>query len=166
MAFFNHAWENCLRNDERSVQVYIDNLTEFLGFHFEHWNSFDDSCIVYENIDYTDIFLNLFDCFLNLSLVSNVADISMNVSDSSFFVIFKTVVELFLSAVIENNFCACGCISLGDSKTDAIRSTSNPSNFTSKVKIFHFEFCHVKSPKITKDILRILDKNDKINEKN
>ena len=145
MAFCNHARKNCLRNDERSVQVNVDNLTEFLCFHLKHWNSFDDSCIVYEDVNYTDIFLNLFDCFLNLLFVCDITDISVNVSDSSFFVIFKTVVELFLSAVVENNFCACGCISLGDSKTDAIRSTSNPSNFTSKVKIFHFEFCHVKS---------------------
>ena len=43
---------NCLGNDERSVQVYIDNFAEFICLHLKHRLSHDDSGIVYKDIDH------------------------------------------------------------------------------------------------------------------
>ena len=68
MALLDHRGDDGLRNDERSVQVNVDDLTELLGGHVAHRDALDDAGVVDQHIDVADLGSDLLDhCLLYTS---------------------------------------------------------------------------------------------------
>lgn len=56
VTLLHHCRQNSLRNDERSIQVDVDNATEIGSFHFVHRDTADDTCVVNQNINRAHFF--------------------------------------------------------------------------------------------------------------
>ena len=84
VTFLYHRRDNSLGYDKRSVQVYVDHLTEFSSRHFVHRNTLDDTCIVHQNIDHAHFFLNLGNHSVHLLFICHVAYITFSIDAFSF----------------------------------------------------------------------------------
>ena len=129
MSFFDHGWNHCFGYNKRSIQIHIDDLSEFRCFHLTHWNTFDDSGIVHKNVDHADFLLNFCNEFIYLLLIRYIADITV-CFDSFFLISCNPLVYQLLFDIIENNCCAGFCISSCDRKTDTIGCSCDKSNFS------------------------------------
>ena len=129
VTFFNHRRDNSLRHNKRSIQVYINYLTEFSCRHFVHRDTLNDTCIVNQNIDNAYFFLNLSNHSVHLFFVGYIAYITFSFNTFSF-VSSNTFVYQFLFDIVEHDFCTCLSKSSSQSKTDSVRCTSNKCNFT------------------------------------
>ena len=123
----HHLRQNSRRADERGHKVDIDNLLEFLALHLVHRDTLDDTGIVDENVNLTDLFMNGLYESLYGNLIGNVADITLDVGDAGLFVIIKTALKGSLVDVVENDVLdACSHKSLGNVETDTVGSSGNP----------------------------------------
>ena len=119
MSLLDHSRDNCLGNDERSVQVYINDFAEFICLHLEHWLSHDDTGVVYKDIDHSDFLVDLSDHSLYLLLVCDITYIAVSL-DASLFVGSKPHIYLLLIDIIEADRCARLSVSRCDAKSDPV----------------------------------------------
>ncbi|CUP97126.1 Uncharacterised protein [Dorea longicatena] len=129
VSFFFHSRNNCFRNDEWSIQIYIDYFSELISFHLKHWFSHDDTCIIYKNIDDSNFFIDFSNHCLNLCFICYITYISVCIY-TDFFVCSNSFIYFFLTKIIKADCCSCFCISRCDSKSDSIRCSCYECNFT------------------------------------
>ena len=134
MSFFHHRRQNCFRNNERSIQVNINNTTEISSFHFVHRNATDNTGIVYKNINGTYFFCDSGNHSLYGRFIRYITYISVCL-DSFFSVRSQTFIHQFLIDVVETDSCALFRKSRCNSKTDTIRSACYKGYFTFQRKI-------------------------------
>ena len=129
VTLLDHSRDNCFGYDERSVQVDVNNLTELFNFHLCHRDTFDDSCVVYKDINCSKLFLDVCNHLLNLLLIGYVADVAFCV-DSLCLVILESFFQMFLVSAVKCDLCASLCISFGNGKTDSVCGTCYECYFT------------------------------------
>ena len=129
MTFLNHAGDNGFRHDKRSIQVNVDNLTEFCRTHVAHRNTFDNTCIVYKDIDNTYLFFYLCNQSVHLFFAGNVTNITESL-DTFFLISSQAFVYQFLLDIVENNSGTCCSKSRCNSKTNSVRSACYKSYLT------------------------------------
>ena len=129
MSFLYHSGNDSLSDNKRSVQIDIYYLTELGSRHFDHGYAFDDTGIVYQNIDRPDFFFYLCDQCIDLFFIGNVAHISVSL-DAGFLISGKTFIYQFLFDIVENDGSTGLGKSAGNCKSDTIRSSRYKSNFS------------------------------------
>ena len=134
VTLLHHCRQNSLRNDERSIQVDVDNATEIGSFHFVHRDTADDTCVVNQNINRAHFFFDSSHHSLNSRFVSYVAYITMCL-DTLFGISSHTFVYQLLVDVVETDFRTLFCKSRSNGKTDTVRSTCYEGYFTFQRKI-------------------------------
>ena len=113
MTLLDHTWENCLRNDEWSIEVNVDNLLEVLYRHFCHRNTLDDTSIVNQDINHTEFLLNISYHILNLLFISYITDITLSINTLSL-IVSQSLIHVMLATAVESDFCTCLSISLSN----------------------------------------------------
>ena len=102
-----------------------------------HRDTLDDTSVVDEDIDVTNLLMDSFYESLYSILVSNVTYIAVHVFDASLFIVSESALESSLVDVIEDNVLhASSHESLGDVEANTVRCACNPRIFTLKGEIF------------------------------
>ena len=124
MSLLFHSWDNSLRNDERSIEVDINNLTEILKRHLGHRNTLDDTSVINKDVDNTKFLVDVCNHCIYLLFISNIADVAMCLNTLCL-IVGKSLIHVMLRTAIERNLCACIVQSLSHGKTYAISSSCN-----------------------------------------
>ena len=119
MSFFYHFRNHRLRNNKGSIQINIHYLTEILHTHFMHWYSFDNSCIIYQNINTSKFSGNGCNHFFHFFFICHITEIS-SCMNSLCFICFKRFFHMFLASAVKRNLCPCSCQCFCDCKTNSI----------------------------------------------
>ena len=114
---------------ERTRKVDIDNKLPILEFHLYHWNTLDDSCIVYQDVDGTDVLFHIFNELLHLIFPGNITKSTICV-DTGFFVLFHATLIVLGIYIIKYYLCTGLCVSLCISKSKSVGSTGHPCDLT------------------------------------
>ena len=108
----DHSRNHRLCHDKRRIQVNVDYLAELFGGHLQHGDSLDDTGIVYQDVDHSDLFLDLCHHGLYLLLVRHVAHIAVRF-DALLLVSGDSLIHQLLLNVVEDNGCTririCAC---------------------------------------------------------
>ena len=144
VALFDHARNAGLGDDERRVQVNVDDLAEIGGAHLQHRDALDDAGVVDQNIDDADFLTDLGDGLLHRFLVGHVADIAVRL-DALLFVSGQTLVDQLLIDIVEDDGRARRRIRAGDGEADAVRRAGDEGNLAFQTEILH-KFVHGKKP--------------------
>ena len=143
MTLLDHTRDDSLGNDERTVQVNVDDFAEIRSRHFQHRDPLDDSRVVDQDIDHADFSFDLLNQFVDGRFIRNVADISVR-RNAFFFISRQPLIDQFLVDIVEDNRRACRCEAAGNVEADTVRSTGDQSDFALQREavheIFHFYF--------------------------
>ena len=76
VALLDHARNNSLGHDERSVQVDVDNSTEISCGHLAHRDPLDDACVVDKDVNAAEFLLDIGDHSLDFIFLCYVCHIA------------------------------------------------------------------------------------------
>ena len=131
LATLHHLGDDSRRNDERSYQVNVDNLLELATLHLVHRDTLDDTSVVYQNINLTNLSVNLLHECLHGHFVSHVTNIALHILDASLFVVVQTTLQSSLVDVVENNVLNTCCNkSLSNVEANSVGCASDPGVFS------------------------------------
>ena len=102
MTLLDHARDARLGNDERRVEVNVDDLAEIRRAHLQHRDALDDAGVVDQNVDDADFFANLSDGLLHGFLIGHVADIAMRL-DALLLVGSQTLIDQILVDIVKDD---------------------------------------------------------------
>ena len=128
MPFLNHRRDNSLRHDKRSIQIYVDHLTELLCRHLTHRYTLDDTRIIHQNVNHSHFFLDLCNQSIHLLFAGDVTHISPGL-DSQFFVCGQAFINQLPADVIKYDLRSCLRESSSQGKANAVRCTCDPCHF-------------------------------------
>ena len=137
VALLDHGGDDGLGNDEGSVQVHVDNLTELSGGHLAHGNTLDDTGVVNQDVDHADFLLNGGNQRIDGILIGNVAHITVGF-DASLFVSGDSLVHQLLLDVVKADGRAALGHTAGNGEADAVGSAGNQGDLTFQREIFEF----------------------------
>ena len=129
MTLLDHCRDNCFRYDERSIQIYVDYLTELICGHLGHGDSLDDACVVNQDIDGAYFLLDLSYHSINCFFVGNVTYIAVSL-DAFLSVCSDSLVYQLLLDIVEADGSAALSVCGSDSETNTVRCASNQCNLT------------------------------------
>ena len=148
MALLDHIGNNGLGDDEGSVQVNVDNLTELGSGHLDHRDALDDAGVVDQHVDVTDFLGDLLDHLIDGVLVGDIADIAVGLN-TGLLVGSQALIHQLLLDVVENDGGATVGHSGGNGKADAVRSAGDQRDLAGQVKGFRGANRHdAKPPKV------------------
>ncbi len=127
MPFLNHIRNDGLGDDERRVQVYVNNLAELLSAHLVHRNPLNDSGVIDEDIDDPELFTYLRDHVRHLGFVGHVTDITSGINPK-LFIFCKRLVKMLFRAAVEGDSGSGACQSAGYGKADAVGRACHKGN--------------------------------------
>ena len=96
-----------------------------------HRDALDDTCVVYQNINLTNLCMNLLNGCLYSILVSYVADITLYVCNTCLLVVVQATLQSSIVNVVEDDVLNTCCNeSLSNVETNTIRCAGNPGVLT------------------------------------
>ena len=134
-ALLDHIGNDSLGNDEGSVQVHVNDLTELGSGHLDHRDALDDAGVVDQHVDVADLGGDLLDHLIDGVLVGDVADIAVGL-DAGFPVGSQALVDQLLLDVVENDGGAAVRHGGGNGKADAVGCAGNQRDLTGQVEGF------------------------------
>ena len=129
VSFLDHGRNNCFRDDKRTVQVDIDHLAEFGSRHFHHRDTFDDTGVVHQNIDYAYLLFDLCNESIHLLFIRHVANITVSF-DTFSFIGSETLIHQFLFDIVKHDSSTGFSERSRNRKPDTVRSTCYKCNLT------------------------------------
>ena len=145
VALLDHAWKDSLCAEERTGEIDIDNLIPLLLRHLNHRDSLDDAGIIYQDINTTELLLDILHECVYLLLVRNITYDTVCI-DAELLVLCDTSVYELLIDIIENDLlCASLSKCLRICTTQSIGCAGYPCNLAIKSELIK-NSSHKKSP--------------------
>ena len=89
----HHLRDDGRRADERTHKVDVDDLLELSALHLVHGDALDDTSVVDEDVNLTNLLMDGLHKGLYCIFVGHVADIALHIADASFLVVVKATLQ-------------------------------------------------------------------------
>ncbi len=134
----HHLGQHGRRNDIGSDEVHIDDRLELGALHLVHGYALDDTGIVDEDVDLSDLGMDAFNEGFDSVLVGDIAYIAVHILDARCSIVIESAPEGFFVDIIEDDVLYSGCDKgFCDVETDSITCACYPSVFSFQRKEIH-----------------------------